>query len=186
MNINVHFQTTIKNWWLQNLLINNNPITNRLLYLLANFCIYFSIWFQCTWCSSCFNLLVLRFSSSDSTDSILFFTYNMLVKRHSDFIVVGFLTGVGLMGDLEMFLLNPSAVETIASSRISLNCFWLSHLPACLYKFLMFWRHLCLYGSLLLKYWSIPMVFTGSLRHVDYNIPLSTTHFCSNLSVDRI
>ena len=53
----------------------------------------------------------------------------MLVKIHSDFLALGLLTGVDAMGDMGLLLGNPSGVETIASSIISLNCCWSSHLP---------------------------------------------------------
>ena len=62
----------------------------------------------------------------------------MLVKRHSDFLSLGFLTSVGVMGDLGLLLENPSEIENIAALRIYLNCFWLSHFLACLYNLLMF------------------------------------------------
>ena len=62
----------------------------------------------------------------------------MLVKRHSDFLALGFLNGVDVMGDMGLLLVNTSRLETIVSSIISLNCFWLSHLTACLYNFLVF------------------------------------------------
>ena len=45
----------------------------------------------------------------------------MLVKRHSDFLVLGFLSVGGFMGDLGLLLVNPSGVETIASIPIVLN-----------------------------------------------------------------
>ena len=48
----------------------------------------------------------------------------MLVKIHSDFLVLGFLNFVGVMEDPGMLLVNHSGVETIAASRIYLNFFW--------------------------------------------------------------
>ena len=33
--------------------------------------------------------------------------------------------------------------------------------------------------------WSIPMVFTWYLRRGDCNIPLRTTHCCSNISIEK-
>ena len=45
----------------------------------------------------------------------------ILVNRHSYFRARGFLTGVDVMGDIGLLLVNPSGVETIAASRISLN-----------------------------------------------------------------
>ena len=81
----------------------------------------------------CFNahgvvpyLIALRLDLSDTTRwvEVLFFISNMLVKRHSDFLALGFLTGVYVVVDMGLLLVNPSGVETIAASRISLNCFW--------------------------------------------------------------
>ena len=40
----------------------------------------------------------------------LFFTSNMLVKIHSDFLALGFLTGVGVMGSLGLLLVNTSGL----------------------------------------------------------------------------
>ena len=67
-----------------------------------------------------------------------FFTSNMLVKINSDFLEHHFFTGVDVMGDMGLLLVNPSGVETISASRISLNFCLSSHLPECLYSFLMF------------------------------------------------
>ena len=89
------------------------------------------------------------------------------------------------MGDMGLLLVNLSGVETIASSGISLNYRWSSHLPACWYNLLTFWRHMFKKISLLLNYWSIPIVFMWSLRICDCNMPLSTTHCCSNVSIER-
>ena len=90
--------------------------------------------------------------------AVFFFTYNMLVKRHSDFLALGFLSVGGFMGDLGLLSVNPSGVETIAASRVSLNGCWSSYLPACWYNFLMFLRHLISKRELSLNYWSIPIV----------------------------
>ena len=84
----------------------------------------------------------------------------MLVNIQSDFRALGVLTGDDVMGDIGLLLVNPSGVETISASRISLNCCWLSHLPFCLYKFLMFSMHLCSYIALLLKDGWMPMICT--------------------------
>ena len=62
----------------------------------------------------------------------------MLVKRHSDFPEIGLLGLGGVMGDMRMLLLNPSGVETIEASRISLNFCWSSHCPELLYNVLVF------------------------------------------------
>ena len=148
-----------------------------------------------SWISSsffCFNgygvgtvLIALRFDLAALTRriAILFFISNMLMKRHSDFSALGLLSVGGVMGDLGLLLVNPSRVETIANSRISLNCCWPSQPPACLYNLLMFWRHPCSKISLLLNYWSIPIVFIWSLRRGDCDIPLSTIHCFSSVSI---
>ena len=89
----------------------------------------------------CFNahgvapyLIALRFDLAAPTRrvAVYFFTYNMLVKRHSDLIALGFLTGIDVMGDMGLLLVNPPGVENIAASRISLKYCWSSHLPECL------------------------------------------------------
>ena len=49
----------------------------------------------------------------------------------------------------------------------------------------MFWRYLCSYIVLLLKYWSTPIVFTLSLLRGDCHIPLIQTHCFSNVSTER-
>ena len=70
--------------------------------------------------------------------AVFFFKSIILVKRHSDFLALSLLNGVGAMGDLGLLLVNLSGVETIAASRTSLNFCLLSHLPAYLYHFLGF------------------------------------------------
>ena len=82
-------------------------------------------------------LIALRFDLEAPTQqvAVLFFTSKMLVKRHSDFLAFGFLTGVDIMVYTGMLSVNPSVVETISASRISLNCCWSSHLLDCLYNF---------------------------------------------------
>ena len=50
---------------------------------------------------------------------------------------------------------------------------------------MIFWRHLCSKISLFLNDWSIPIVFMWSLIRGYCNIPLRTTHFCSNVSTKR-
>ena len=75
----------------------------------------------------------------------------MLLKIHSDIRALGLLTGIGFMGDIGLLLVNPSGIETISASRMSLDFCCSSHLPACLYNVLMFSRHLCSYVELFLK-----------------------------------
>ena len=108
----------------------------------------------------------------------------MLVNIHSDFLAPGFLTGDDVMGDIGMLSVNPSGVETISASRISLNCCWLLHLPACLYDFWFFQDiSVHIYHLFLKKGW-IPMVFTSSFSRGYRNITLSTTHGCTNVSIE--
>ena len=143
VTINFYLQTIIDNWWLHNLWMMHNPVINRLLFMFINFWIPFLFLFQCPWFISIFNWLALRFSRSNSTESS-FFTSKMLVNRQSDFWARGFLTGVNVVGDIGLLSVNASGVETIESSRISLNC-------CCCYTyqlvciFLMFSRNLCSY-----------------------------------------
>ena len=74
----------------------------------------------------------LRSGFSDPTRqiSVLFLTSNMLVNKRSGFLelvfyVVWFKVKPGLPSVIYF------GVESIAASRISLYCFWSSHLPAC-------------------------------------------------------
>ena len=71
-------------------------------------------------------LIALRFYLSSPTwpVAVFFFTYNMVVKRHSDFPSLDLLTGVDVMGYMGLVSVNTSGVETIAASRISFNCCW--------------------------------------------------------------
>ena len=108
----------------------------------------------------------------------------MLVNIHSDFRALGFFVCVDVIGDIGLLSVNTSGLETIAASIISFCYFWFSHLPACLYTFLMFSRHLCSYIALLLKDRWIPMVCTWSCIRGVCNIPLSTTHCYSNVSIE--
>ena len=49
----------------------------------------------------------------------------------------------------------------------------------------MFSRHLCSYIAFFLKDWSTTMVCTWYFNRGNCNIPLSTTHCCSNVSIER-
>ena len=71
------------------------------------------------------------FASTLQSCAVFFLTFNMLVNKHSDFLALGVLTGVDGIGTLEHSSVTPSGVDTIAASRISVICCWLSHLPAC-------------------------------------------------------
>ena len=69
---------------------------------------------------------------------------NMLVKRHSDFLALGFLTGVDVIRKLGMLSVTTSGVDTKAESMISLRFCWSSNLPACLYIYIfMLLIHFC-------------------------------------------
>ena len=109
----------------------NNSIIKRLLYIIDDFLISHGV---------VIDLIALRFDLAAPTwrIAVFFFMYNMLVKIHSDFLALGFLTGVTVMVYMGLLSVNPSGVETIAASITSLDCCWSSHLPACLYNFLMF------------------------------------------------
>ena len=137
-----------------------NPVIKRFLYLFIDFLISFSLFFNTHGVVP--HLIVLRFYLSAPTRQVegFFFTSKILVTRHSGFLARGFLSGVDFMGDIVLLSVNHSGLETISASRISLNCCWSSHLPACLYNFLMFSINVCSYRALLLKYWSISMVCT--------------------------
>ena len=90
VTINFHLQKIICNWWLHDLWMIHNPVIKRLLYLLIDHWIPFSILFQLPWCISRFNFLALIFSSSNSTLSSIFFTSTTLVNIHSVFLALGF------------------------------------------------------------------------------------------------
>ena len=100
----------------------HNPIIKIIIYLIVYFLIFFSRFFIAHVVVPA--LIALRFDLAAPTQRVadFFFPSNLLVKRHSDFLSLGLFTGVGVMGDLVMLSVNPSGVEIIASSRISLNC----------------------------------------------------------------
>ena len=50
----------------------------------------------------------------------------------------------------------------------------------------MLFKYLCSKEDLVYNDWSIPIVFILSPRRDDCNIHLIITHFCSNMSIDRI
>ena len=76
-------------------------------------------------------LMALRFDFEQPTQQIavIFLTFNMLVKRYSDFPAFGLLTVVWVIGKLGLSSVIYSGEETIAASRISLKFCWPSHLP---------------------------------------------------------
>ena len=97
------------------------------------------------------DLMYISFYFAASTRQILllFLKSNMLVNKCSDFLELGFLIFVWVIGKLGLSSVIYSGVETISASIISLNICWSSHLPACLYIFFMLLKHLCSKESLL-------------------------------------
>ena len=79
-----------------------------------------------------------------------------------------------------VMLVNPSGVDTNASSIIALYWCLSSILTAVLYKFFVFSRHICSYKALLLNYWSTSMATMVFSSCSNWNDPLIITHFCSN------
>ena len=63
------------------------------------------------------------FCSYNTTFAVLFLTSNMLVNKHSDFLALGFLNGVDVIGTLVLSYFTPSGVDTIEASRIYLRFF---------------------------------------------------------------
>ena len=57
----------------------------------------------------------MRFDLEDPTRqvAVFFFMSYMVVKRHSDFLALSFLTDVDVMGDMGLLSVNPSVVEVI-------------------------------------------------------------------------
>ena len=67
--------------------------------------------------------LRLDFASTKRRFSVLGLTSNMLVKRHIDFLALGFLTGVGVIGTLELSYVTPYGVDSISALIIYLRLF---------------------------------------------------------------
>ena len=109
----------------------------------------------------------------------------MFVNKHSDFLALGFLTGDDVICTLGLLSVNTSGINSISASRISLKFCWSSHLPACWYIFLMLFIHLCSKKDLVNGDWSISIVFIWSSRRDNCNMRFITTHFCSNVLIDR-
>ena len=120
--------------------------------------------------------LCFDFASTIRRFAVLFLTFNILVSKHSDFLALGFLTGVDVIVTLRLLSLTTSGVDTIAASRISLRFCWLSHLPACWYIFFMLFIHLCSKEDRVHNDWSISIVFIWSSRRDDCTIHLITTN----------
>ena len=57
--------------------------------------------------------LRLAFVAPTRRFAVLFLTYNMLVKRHSDFLLLGFLTGVDVKGRIGLSSVSSYDIDTI-------------------------------------------------------------------------
>ena len=87
------------------------------------------------------------------------------------------LTVIDGLGYIGIFSVNPPKVKTISASRLALYFCWSSFLPEYFYHFLIFSRHLCSYISLLLHYWSTPMVTMCFSSCYESNNPLRKARF---------
>ena len=95
------------------------------------------------------------------------------------------LSGSDWSGDIGILSVNYSGVETIEASKIVLYCCLSSHLPADLFNFLMFFRHICSYRALLLNDCYNPNCSLFFSRW-DWIKPLMMIYFCSNDSISNI
>ena len=68
-----------------------------------------------------FMALRLYFVATIRRFAVFGLTSNMLMRRHSDFLVLDLLTGVDAVGTLGLLSLNLSGVDSRAASRISLR-----------------------------------------------------------------
>ena len=82
-----------------------------------------------------------------------------------------------------LFSVSPLVVDTMDASSIALYWFCSSHLPAYLYIFRIFYKHICSYRSLFLNNFPIPMVDMCCFSCYYCNTPLKLTHFCSSYSI---
>ena len=65
--------------------------------------------------------LRLGFAAKKRRFAVLGLTSNMFVNKHSDFLALGFLTGVDVICTLGLLNVNPSGVDSREASRISLR-----------------------------------------------------------------
>ena len=100
----------------------HNPIIKIPVYLIVDYESPFHFGFNYRGIFPALNNLWFDLANLTQQIAVFFFTSNMLVKRHSDFLAFIFLNGVGFMGYLGLLSNNHSVIETIAASRISLNC----------------------------------------------------------------
>ena len=88
----------------------HNPVIKIIIYLFIDFLVTFQFCFNTHGVVKYLIYLRLHLESPTCQVAILFFTYNMVVNRHSDFLAHGLLTGVDVMGYIGLSLLNPSGV----------------------------------------------------------------------------
>ena len=62
--------------------------------------------------------LPLDFAATKRRLAVVGLTSNIFVNKHSDFLALGFLTGVGVIWTLGLLSVNPSGVDSIAASII--------------------------------------------------------------------
>ena len=74
--------------------------------------------------------LSFYFAAPTRRFSVFCLTSNMLLKRNSDFLTLGFLTVVCVIIKLGLLSVTSSVVDTIAASRILFRFCWSSNLPA--------------------------------------------------------
>ena len=65
--------------------------------------------------------LRLDFAATKRRLAVVGLTANIFVNKHSDFLALGFLTGVDVICTLGLLSVTPSGVDSIASSIISLG-----------------------------------------------------------------
>ena len=65
--------------------------------------------------------LRLRFAATKERLAVVGLTENMFVNKHSDFLALGFLTGVDVICSLGLLFVTPYGVDSIAYSIISLR-----------------------------------------------------------------
>ena len=67
--------------------------------------------------------LRLDFYATKRRLAVLGLTSNMFVNKHSDLLALYFLTGIDVICTFRLLSVNPSGVDSIAASRISLRFF---------------------------------------------------------------
>ena len=68
-----------------------------------------------------FMALRLGFSATKGRLAVVGLTSNMFVNKHGDFLALHFLTGDDVIFTFGLLSVNPSGVDSIAASRISLK-----------------------------------------------------------------